>query len=100
MIKKFYCALGFPVLPDVYKINKGSSAFTISGGQSVLHVLIASSKMISVGANDSKFSVLFITNTFLMLGKPSFSASVTVFLNGTTFPPLTPLRQNFRLQWA
>ena len=87
-----YYALGFPVLPEVYKINNGSSAFIISAGQYVLKPLIASSKMISVGAKSSKFSVLFITNTFLMLGKPSFNASCTVFLNGTVFPPLTPLK--------
>ena len=89
-----YYALGFPVLPEVYKINNGSSAFMISAGQCVLKLLIASSKIISVGAKSSKFSVLFITNTFLMLGKPSFIASCTVFLNGTVFPPLTPLNWN------
>ena len=38
-----------PVLPDVYNINKGSSAFIGSGLQVSLTVSIASSRMISVG---------------------------------------------------
>ena len=82
--------LGFPVEPEVYKINNGSSESMGSGS----HVVAIPLDISSYHTSRESFhgilpTVLLITRVFLTSGHFS-NASSTFDLSGTTLPPLNP----------
>ena len=89
--------LGCPVDPEVYKINRGSSASISSGG----HISEIELSLVSSSHQKSLPDIIFVSSP-VRLTTIHFSTLVSSIavsaldFEGTDFPPLTPLSAHIR----